>query len=232
VEFSGARLLVFAKAPEPGKVKTRLIPILGTAGAARLHRQLVTHCLARMIAAELCPVQLWCAPNIAHPFFRLCARRFNIPLRTQHGPDLGARMLHALQDALREVQSALLIGTDCPTLGPDDLTEALRRLGQGQDIVLVPALDGGYALIGARRVDTHLFEGIVWGTETVLAETRYRLAQLGWHWMALEPRWDVDRPADLAHLRRLLLPRFAWIEANPCVPEQHRLTNLPNRAAD
>jgi glycosyltransferase A (GT-A) superfamily protein (DUF2064 family) len=114
-------------------------------------------------------------------------------------------MQRAFEHALGAGRPAVLIGSDCPMLGPGVLRSALQALEEGADAVLAPARDGGYALIGLRRVSRRLFEDIPWGGPRVLAETRRRLERLGWKWRELPPVWDVDRPADLARLRRLRL---------------------------
>src|SRR5689334_14734736 len=131
-------IAVFAKAPVAGEVKTRLVPTLGADGAARLHERLVEHALETAIAARLGPVELWCAPDPAHPFFEGCAQRFGVALRRQRGADLGARM----HDAFAATGAPLLlIGSDCPALTPADLRACAAALGT-HDAVFVPAEDG------------------------------------------------------------------------------------------
>ena len=98
------------------------------------------------------------------------------------------------------MQPAMLIGTDCPALTPRDLRLAAHHLEAGADAVFSPTEDGGYALIGARRCDLRLFEGIAWSSATVMEETRARLRDLGWRWEELPTLWDVDRPADYERL--------------------------------
>jgi hypothetical protein len=94
----------------------------------------------------------------------------------------------------------VLVGTDCPALTADYLAQAFALLDGGADAVVGPAEDGGYILIGLRRTDKRLFDGVAWGTASVLDETRARLAALGWSWQELETLWDVDRPEDLERL--------------------------------
>jgi hypothetical protein len=195
-------LAVFAKAPEPGRVKTRLAPLLGKAGAARLHAQLVERALRTALAARLGPVELHCAPRLRHPFFRALARRYGVRLRAQGRGGLGARMRRAFERMLGAADAAILIGSDCPALRPADLRAGARALRAGADAVLAPAEDGGYVLIGLRRVPAGLFEHIAWGGAQVLAETRRRLARLGWRRVELRTLWDVDRPEDVLRLRK------------------------------
>ncbi len=206
MDYPDARIIVFAKTPEPGKVKTRLIPTLGEVGANQLHQQLTRHVLQTASGAELCPVELWCAPDSGHEFFRQCQDAFSVSLHRQQGENLGQRMGHALATALQQSQQVLIIGADCPALTVQDLHEALSVLASGQDAVVSPAEDGGYVLLGLSRFDPALFTGIDWGTAEVMAQQRARLKALGWRWRELAQRWDVDRPEDLPRLQALALP--------------------------
>jgi len=197
---SATALIVFARAPQPGAVKTRLIPLLGANGAAALHVRLVKHALASACEASPHRVELHCAPDASHPFFRFCADHYGVPIQAQAGSELGARMLAAFKQALCEHARVLLIGSDCPALTARHLRQAQRALDEGNDAVFVPCEDGGYALVGLRRAEPALFEGMPWGGENVMAETRSRLTALGWRWRELETLWDVDRPEDYARL--------------------------------
>jgi len=195
-----ATLVVFAKAPQPGRVKTRLAARLGKTGAARLHARLVERALRTAVAARLGRVELHCAPRLRHPFFAALARRHGLRLRAQGAGDLGDRMLRAFTRVLREANSALLVGSDCAALRAADLRAAARALRRGADAVLAPAEDGGYALIGLRQARKQLFDGIAWGGPRVLEQTRARLRRLRWKWVELRTVWDVDRPEDVARL--------------------------------
>ncbi len=200
--MSPCTLQLFAKAPVAGEVKTRLAGTLGMAGAARLHAMLLQRQLGQAVEAALGAMELWCAPHEDHPFFDACAARYAVRLRRQAEGDLGRRMYEALHAGLQRTDSVLLFGSDLPQLDAPLLRAAAAAL-QRHDVVLLPTLDGGYGLIGARRVSVALFEGIDWSTPTVLAATRERLHRLAWRWHELPPTWDVDRPEDLARLRRL-----------------------------
>jgi len=198
------RILIFAKAPTPGQVKTRLIPVLGESGAAELQRQLIERTLHTAAAAALGAIELWCAPGAEDPFLAACAKRHGTRLRTQGEGDLGTRMARALESVLAAGSPGLLIGCDCPVLTPAYLRDAAAALAGGDDAVLGPAEDGGYVLIGlARRPTAELFEDIAWGTATVMQETRARLGRANWRWRELALLWDVDRPEDLPRLRQL-----------------------------
>lgn len=196
-------IAVFAKAPEPGAVKTRLVPALGAAAAAELQRRLVERALEAAIAAGVGPVQLWCAPNASHPFFLDCARRYSIALAVQGGGDLGERMQLAFDALLGSSARALLIGSDIPAMTPQYLCDADAALAEGCDAVLGPAEDGGYVLIGLRRSAPQLFGGMRWGTADVCEQTRARLQQLGMRYRELPVLWDVDRPEDLPRLGKI-----------------------------
>ncbi len=196
-------MLVFAKAPVPGQVKTRLIPAISPADAARLHTQLIRRTLRLAQQFSKCQVQLWCSPTRDHPVFELCAREFGVTLHNQSGNCLGQRMSYAMDDAISTRSFAVLIGCDCPVLTLEDLDAAVAALRQGYDSVLGPAEDGGYVLIGMRQSFPEIFAGIEWGTSSVLGATRSRIAQLRLNCFELPTRWDLDRPSDLERFRKL-----------------------------
>ena len=195
--------MVFAKAPTPGSVKTRLIPALGANGAAQLQQQMIKRTLRTALAAGLGKTELWCAPDAGDPFFEACAQSYAIELRAQGEGDLGVRMARALASALAQGSPGLLVGCDCPALTADYLREADAALARGQDAVFGPAEDGGYMLIGLARAPLpQLFADIPWGSAGVMRETRARLVASGFSWREMDSLWDVDRPEDLARLRR------------------------------
>lgn len=189
-------IAVLAKAPVAGLAKTRLIPALGPQGAARLQRQWTRRALQTARQAKLGEVSLWCAPDAQHRFFRALRRVEGVDCRTQPNADLGQRMLQALT-AQGLASPCIVIGTDCPALTPAHLHQAADALRSGQDAVFIPALDGGYVLVGLRREVPRLFEGIDWSTEHVMAQTRARLRSAAASWQELPTLWDVDVPADL-----------------------------------
>ncbi len=204
--FPDARLLIFAKAPVPGRVKTRLARQLGTRGAAALYQKLLRQTLRIAREARLCPIELWCAPDARHGFFVTCRREYGVRLRRQCGGALGQRMNHALNQTLAAGHPAVLIGGDCASVGEVELRTAFGLLAAGHEAVLGPAADGGYVLIGLNRPGPALFQGIAWSTPTVLAATRRRLRRAGMNWVELPAGWDVDTPAELRRLRRSSLP--------------------------
>ena len=190
-------VLVFARTPRPGAVKRRLIPALGSRGAARLYEGMLRATVRTAVDAGVGPVELWATPTTEHPVFEALGAQAGVSLHVQRGPDLGARMQGALERALRHAAGVILIGSDCPSLAADDLREAARRLRGRDDVVLGPALDGGYYLIALAQPMPALFHDVSWGSEEVLAVTRGRLQAAGSRWSELAPRRDVDRPSDL-----------------------------------
>jgi len=214
MEFPDSRILLFAKAPLPGRVKTRLIPRIGARRAAELYTELLWRSL-RTASGGLAPVQLRCAPDTLHPLFQQAAGRTGVTLHAQVAGDLGARMGHATQRALAEAASVLLIGADCPVLEPTHLRRALDWLEKGSDAVLGPAEDGGYVLMGLKRYFPQLFEGIEWGGDSVLQSTRRRMGQLRLSVSELETLWDLDREEDLRRYRRQVAPSQALASGFP-----------------
>lgn len=194
--FPEAAILVFCKAPLPGLVKTRLVGVLTPIQAAALHARLTSALVARLAQKHLAPIHLYCHPNADHPFFLALKRRYGVCLWPQRGENLGERMLSAFQAVLAGSCFALAIGCDCPELSTDDLHAAFAALADGFDAVLGPAEDGGYVLIGLRRPWPQLFSNLPWGSASVLAETRRRMAELRLRCLELPVRWDLDRPQD------------------------------------
>ena len=199
--YPAGRVLIFARSPVAGAVKTRLASSIGAEAAARLYRQLVQGTLDTVLQAGLAPVYLYVTPDTTHPFIRSLVHRLPVTARQQRGADLGERMYSALRDALRDSEFALLIGTDCPVMTGAYLHQACRQLQAGEDLVVGPVEDGGYVLIGARRAYRELFDSVPWGTTEVLQATRERAEWLGLRYAELGVLWDLDTPADLTRWR-------------------------------
>jgi rSAM/selenodomain-associated transferase 2/rSAM/selenodomain-associated transferase 1 len=198
------RLVVFTRFPVPGKTKTRLIPALGEQGAAELQRDMTEHVLAeaaRLAASRRAAVEV--------RFEGADARRMadwlgpGVECRPQGCGDLGERMGWAFERAFRGgAKRVLLVGADCPEMDAGRMREAFDALARA-DLVLGPAADGGYYLVGLRRSALSravpaLFRDVAWGTDGVLAETRLRAGKIGLDPVLLEELSDVDRPEDLA----------------------------------
>ena len=145
-------------------------------------------------------IELWCTPTTQHPVLLDLADRFSLSLQTQAGAGLGERMCFAMEQALQVYRRVALVGSDCVDLAEADIDIALEQLAAGTDVVLGPAHDGGYYLVGLSRLYRQLFAGIKWGTDRVLEDTRKRVAQSGLKLYELPVRRDLDRPEDLRYL--------------------------------
>jgi len=190
---------ILAKAPLLGLAKTRLVCVLGAQGAASLQARLIERAAHTACCAAVGPVTLWAAPHESHPVFARIHRRHGLTLKRQREEeDLGARMLRAIAAA---DGPALVIGTDCPALTPRHLRTAASALTEGSEVVLIPAEDGGYVLIGMRSPQPAIFSPMGWGSARVLGETRRRLQRCGLRWRESDMLWDVDRPDDIERLR-------------------------------
>lgn len=192
-------VIVFARAPIPGQAKTRLIPTLGPQGAAALARRMLEHAVAVACDAGLGTVEVCVTPDASHPVFDALRKRHRFSLALQGEGDIGARMHHALVRASMRSQTALLIGTDLPAIDAAMLRTAASALND-HDAVFVPALDGGYGLVGLRRPAPALFRDIPWSTSAVMGTTRARADALGLRVAELPPIADIDEVEDLDHL--------------------------------
>lgn len=196
--MSAPTILVFARAPVPGASKTRLIPTLGASGAARLQAQLLARTLdevakvrnvLRVLCADSEESGLWLAQHMLPTGWQLSVQR---------GEDLGERMHDALLNAVSTAGQAILIGSDIIDFSAEDLMQALHVLREGSEVVLGPAADGGYWLIGASvEIPASLFTGLDWGGPDVYRETCRRCDDLGLRLKRLALRHDIDVPEDL-----------------------------------
>lgn len=198
-------LIVFTRLPQPGKAKTRLMPALGAEGAADLQRRMTLQTVGRSWAAcvALPDTRLIIAHEggTAHEM-----RGWLGPLcfQKQAQGDLGARLIHAMRMAHAQgAQKMVIIGTDCPSLTEEHLLAAFAVLDES-DVVLGPAHDGGYYLIGMREPQPSLFEAIPWSTSEVFAITQQRASEAGLGLSTLPPLADVDEPADVTHAEAAL----------------------------
>ncbi|MDA0673509.1 MAG: TIGR04282 family arsenosugar biosynthesis glycosyltransferase [Cyanobacteria bacterium] len=191
-------LILFTRYPIVGTTKTRLIPHLGAEQAADLQRQMteymvdMTSPLRRsdrctmavyFTDSSLSQMQAWLGPQLTY--------------RPQQGRDLGQRLHHAFSHSFGAgFERVVVTGSDCPAITPDHVEQAFHQLGN-HDLVLGPALDGGYYLVGLSRRCAELFQGITWGSDQVFAQTVAIAQRLNLAWTALEPLRDIDRPEDL-----------------------------------
>ncbi len=207
-QFSDCTLVVFAKAPELGKVKTRLQPYLPAPFSLELHCELVDYVLSQWTASRLCSINLWLAGNQEKFLERLPQWRPLVCYK-QQGADLGERMYYAVKQTLSKTESAILVGTDCPFIDEGYLLKACTALKKF-DVVIGPATDGGYVLLGLKQAHTSLFENIQWGESSVFEETVNQIKRLGLNYSVLPELSDIDRPEDLQSLQQISnLKRFS-----------------------
>jgi hypothetical protein len=191
-------LLIFARYPEPGKVKTRLMPAVGADGAARIYREMAEHTLAQARAVAQMKgiaLQLWFTGGNQEALQRWLGE--DLTYCSQPEGDLGHRLTYAFQSSFGAGHRAVAaIGTDCPSLNSAILLQAFEAL-ENFELVLGPATDGGYYLIGLRRPIPELFRGIAWSTDQVLPQTEAMAEQLALTRYRLPTLTDVDHPEDL-----------------------------------
>jgi rSAM/selenodomain-associated transferase 1 len=197
------RIVIFAKAPVPGKAKTRLIPALGEIGAARLAHRMLLKTVEEAQAAALAIPELCATPHPYDPDWAPFLPKAQLRFTDQGQGDLGERLAQAAKRTILLGESVLLIGTDCPALDRLRLRAAAAALAN-QDAFLYPATDGGYVLLGLSRFDPSLFEGIGWSGPEVAADTIARIQALGWTFSIGDVLADIDEPADLAAAEDLL----------------------------
>lgn len=212
---SGNRLIVFARNPSPGSVKTRLIPALGADGAYEVYLKLLQHTLAASSAATGATPALWLAGGRPNPALAELLQHHPMPWHPQAGGDLGARMHAALSATLQHAERVVLIGSDCPGYDTVYLEEAFAALDHA-DVVIGPATDGGYVLIGARQPIAELLVDMPWGTDQVLAITLQRMNAGGYRHQLLPPLRDVDTADDLDALDALKCHAPAPQVVRPC----------------
>jgi rSAM/selenodomain-associated transferase 2/rSAM/selenodomain-associated transferase 1 len=198
------RLIIFTRFPEAGTTKTRMIPELGAAGAADLQRRMTEHIVARvvkLIELRKMPVEIRFEGGSEQLMAAWLGQDFSYC--PQGRGDIGLRMGRALEDAFGQgFENVVIIGSDIPDITTDIMQRAFEML-RHIDLVLGPAGDGGYYLIGVHRntfrhSNPQLFSDISWGTESVLPQTLTIAKRLGLNYSLLDTLNDVDRPADLS----------------------------------
>lgn len=197
--MSETRIIIFAKAPQPGLAKTRLIPALGAERAAALARRMLETTLECARGAQVGPVELRVTPSISDSAWRGIPIPDGIEVSAQGEGDLGARLARATENGLERNAAVMLIGCDCPELDSTALREAAQTLRE-VDAVMHPTADGGYALFGLRRFHPRLFSDIPWSTSSVAQRTIQQVNALRWSLHMAATFNDIDEPADLRHL--------------------------------
>jgi rSAM/selenodomain-associated transferase 1 len=192
-------IIIFAKAPQPGFAKTRLIPALGAKKAAELAKLMLFDTLTMAVAACIGPVELCVTPEINQAAWRGIQLPPDITISDQGEGGLGARLERASKRALTNAEGILLIGTDCVEMSSSLLCEAAQAL-QERDAVIHCTADGGYALLGIKRFEPLLFSNMPWSTDAVASMTIARIGQLGWSVHVGHTLHDVDEPEDLKYV--------------------------------
>lgn len=198
------RLIIFTRYPEPGKAKTRMIPALGAEGAASLHRQMTEHTLNQVRELRCFrPVSIEVRFDGGNQQLMQDWLGSDLVYQPQGEGDLGSRLARSLHSAFQNgIDRTIIIGTDCPDLNSQAIAQAFCLLEPARDLVLGPALDGGYYLIGVSYFIPELFTGISWGTAEVLQQTSEIAKKLNLAFAELPELADVDRPEDLPIWRR------------------------------
>ncbi len=191
--------MVFTRYPEAGKAKTRLIPALGAEGAADLHRQLTERTLNQARALSEITIALHFTGGNVEQMQSWLGN--DLQYQLQCSGELGDRLIHAFESTFAEgYQSIVVVGTDCPQLTPEILSQAFQEL-LTHDLVLGSTTDGGYYLMGLRKPIPELFVGIDWSTEVVFQQTMAIAQKRGVAIAQLPTLSDIDRPEDLGLLK-------------------------------
>jgi len=193
------RIIIFAKAPQAGFAKTRLIPALGAAGAAALAHQMLLNTMREALSANIGTLELCVTPAITDAAWHDIQIPNGFIISDQGDGDLGARLARAAERALVQQESVLLIGTDCVEMSADLLRDAARLLGEA-DAVIHCTVDGGYALLGLNQFSPFLFNDMPWSTDAVAIRTLAHIGQLGWSVHVGQMLHDVDEGQDLKFL--------------------------------
>ena len=194
---TGATLILFAKAPIPGQVKTRLTPQLDPQQAAQVATALIEHTVSLAIDNWPGPVTLQVWPDTQHEIFRRLSGEYGISLSAQSAGDLGRKICTALKAHTDHGQAAAVMGCDVPHCPGQVLTDAYELLEQGSANVIGPSTDGGYYLIGVQQTQPALFRGINWGNDRVFATTLENALAFDISFTRLKPLQDIDNFKDL-----------------------------------
>jgi rSAM/selenodomain-associated transferase 1 len=198
VDSTAVLLIQFSREPREGQVKTRMMPALSPGQACALHTELTLWTCGQLLDSRLGDVEVSVEGDTAHALFQRCHSMGVSRVSRQCGADLGQRMYSAISGSLKEYAAVILVGSYCPDIDSDYLGQAVSAL-ETTSVVVGPATDGGYVLIGAREIDEAVFENISWGGDKVYAQTCLALVRAGLNWSELPVMRDIDRPADLAH---------------------------------
>ena len=200
MQYANAKILIFAKSPVVGKVKTRLAKSIGAEQACKVYEALLTQTLDTAIKAQLASVCCY-TNDTEHVFFNPWKQK-GILFKQQVGADLGERMQQAFMNELKLVSSVVLIGSDCPIITKDHLGAALSVLNQDAEAVITPTHDGGYVLLGLKNHYPEIFSNIQWSTDQVYRQTAERFESRAIKWHQLNTLWDLDTAEDYQKYRK------------------------------
>ncbi len=200
-QYPHSRILIFIKNPIVGQVKTRLMPDLTAEQACSVYQQLLVKIFTTLKDSHLCPIDVYCTPNLNDSFIHKLTAYPQFKLYLQVEGDLGTRMQQAAKQSLKQADQVLLIGADCPIMSADYLQNALEVLSQ-QAVVISPSEDGGYVLLGLKDASLDLFNQIDWGTDKVFKSTLQRLKSI--KHQILPMLWDLDDYNDLKRWQNLV----------------------------
>jgi rSAM/selenodomain-associated transferase 1 len=204
VDHESLLLIQFSRAPLEGAVKTRMLPYLSAAQACELHCEMTLWTCRQLLDSGFGDVEVSVAGDPQHALFNSCLAMGACRVSQQHGADLGQRMYDAIQRGLAQYASVILVGSDCPGIDPAYLRQAVAALHKAP-VVVGPATDGGYVLLGARAISEDIFKDIPWGSDQVYAKTRVALASAELEWIELSSLTDIDTPEDLPVWKTLQL---------------------------
>ncbi|MGH1536830.1 MAG: TIGR04282 family arsenosugar biosynthesis glycosyltransferase [Gammaproteobacteria bacterium] len=188
-------IICFCKHPEDGLVKSRLAKDLGAQRATKIYTTLLQETLNNMISSRF-KIILYCYPDTLHPALEHYRDKYSLTLEKQHDGNLGMKMYKAIMNYLNENTNVVLIGSDCLEIDAAYIQKAFEELNSGNDIVLSPTEDGGYALIGMNKIDVSIFQNIAWSTNQVLNQTKEKASKLNWKISCLPKLRDLDVLAD------------------------------------
>lgn len=198
-KYPNTKILLFSKAPIAGKCKSRLVPLLGENGAARLQEKLIHKILFDLYDYKLCPFEIW--ESEPTNYFTELNLGFKVNVKTQQGDNLGERMSHAMSDSLTGCENVMIIGSDCIEFTKEYITSAIQYL-LNDDVVIGPAHDGGYLLIGMSQPSPEIFNEIKWGDSNVYKNTLRNVAGLGLSCGKLKALHDIDCPDDIVKVKK------------------------------
>lgn len=210
-------LVIMSKAAVAGHAKTRLIPCLGSHRAAGVYRQLLETTAHSLSSIKTMDVELWCAPNIRHPFFLRLRRQYGYRCHTQPRGDLGRKMAGIFARQLSKYNAVIIVGADCPVMDKHVIQQCEKMLASNTDIVIGAADDGGYALIAMKKPEADLFRGIPWGTSRVMYLTLQRAARKKLNIGIISGLWDVDTPEDYRRWQKMRRKKATACQGNACV---------------